>query len=261
MTVPSTADAFPPHVLREYALIADGERGALIGPRGEIVWMCAPRWHSDAVFAALIGGDGACAVTPEGRFVWGGYYEPGTLIWRSRWITSDAIVECREALTFPGDTHQAVVLRSVIAREGTAKINVGLDPRASFTGPGLQSLHQDELGHWHGRLGALHVRWAPGHRLRGRRRLRDAHGQFLTAVKHKLPVKVVINNNNSLGQILWEQMVLGYPEHGVRYPEPFADYAAFASANGALGIKVERSGDARAAISQALAHGGRPSWT
>ena len=30
MTVPSIADAFPPHVLREYALIADGERGALI---------------------------------------------------------------------------------------------------------------------------------------------------------------------------------------------------------------------------------------
>jgi len=28
--------------------------------------------------------------------------------------------------------------------------------------------------------------------------------EFLTAVKHKLPVKVVINNNNSLGQILWE---------------------------------------------------------
>ena len=53
MTVSSTADAFPPHVLREYALIADGERGALIGPRGDIVWMCAPRWHSDAIFAAL----------------------------------------------------------------------------------------------------------------------------------------------------------------------------------------------------------------
>jgi len=35
--------------------------------------------------------------------------------------------------------------------------------------------------------------------------------EFLTAIQHKLPIKVVINNNNSLGQILWEQMVLGYP--------------------------------------------------
>ena len=25
----------PPHVLRDYALLADGERGALVGPRGE----------------------------------------------------------------------------------------------------------------------------------------------------------------------------------------------------------------------------------
>jgi pyruvate dehydrogenase (quinone) len=80
--------------------------------------------------------------------------------------------------------------------------------------------------------------------------------EFLTAIKHQLPVKVVINNNNSLGQILWEQMVLGYPEHGVRYPEPFVDYAAFATANGALGVKVKRAADVRPAIERALSHGG-----
>jgi pyruvate dehydrogenase (quinone) len=80
--------------------------------------------------------------------------------------------------------------------------------------------------------------------------------EFLTAVKHQLPVKIVINNNNSLGQILWEQMVLGYPEHGVRYPEPFVDYAAFATANGALGVKVARAADVRPAIERALSHDG-----
>jgi pyruvate dehydrogenase (quinone) len=80
--------------------------------------------------------------------------------------------------------------------------------------------------------------------------------EFITAVKHQLPVKVVINNNNSLGQILWEQMVLGYPEYGVRHSDPYADYAAFATANGGLGIKVEKSGDVQSAIRQALAHDG-----
>jgi pyruvate dehydrogenase (quinone) len=80
--------------------------------------------------------------------------------------------------------------------------------------------------------------------------------EFLTAIKHKLPVKVVINNNNSLGQILWEQMVLGYPEHGVRQPEPFTDYTSLATANGALGIKVDRPDDVRAAIERALGHDG-----
>ena len=38
---------------------------------------------------------------------------------------------------------------------------------------------------------------------------------FVTCVKYKLPVKVVIIKNNSLGQIKWEQMVfLGNPEYG-----------------------------------------------
>jgi pyruvate dehydrogenase (quinone) len=80
--------------------------------------------------------------------------------------------------------------------------------------------------------------------------------EFITAIQHKLPVKIVINNNNSLGQILWEQMVLGFPEHGVRYPQPFVNYAVLAEANGALGIKVEQAGDVRGAIQQALAHSG-----
>ena len=34
----------PPHVLREYALLADGRRGALLGPDGVVSWLCAPRW-------------------------------------------------------------------------------------------------------------------------------------------------------------------------------------------------------------------------
>jgi len=59
----------------------------------------------------------------------------------------------------------------------------------------------------------------------------------------------VINNNNALGQILWEQMILGYPEHGVRYPQPFVDFSAIATANGAFGVKVERPGDLQGAIS------------
>jgi pyruvate dehydrogenase (quinone)/pyruvate oxidase len=80
--------------------------------------------------------------------------------------------------------------------------------------------------------------------------------EFLTAVQHNLPIKVVINNNNSLGQILWEQMVLGYPEHGVRYPSPSVDFSSFARANGGLGIKVEHPGDVQGALSQALAHDG-----
>lgn len=58
------ASRYPPQVLREYALPADGERAALTGPRGDVAWMCAPRWDSDAVFSSLIGGGGIYAIIP-----------------------------------------------------------------------------------------------------------------------------------------------------------------------------------------------------
>ena len=74
-----------PHVLREYALLADGERGVLVGPRGDFAWMCFPRWDSDACFAALIGGAGAYAVTPRSGSS-GAATTSTELIWRSRWI-------------------------------------------------------------------------------------------------------------------------------------------------------------------------------
>ncbi|MET9069178.1 thiamine pyrophosphate-dependent enzyme [Streptosporangium sandarakinum] len=80
--------------------------------------------------------------------------------------------------------------------------------------------------------------------------------EFLTAAQHRLPIKVVINNNNALGQILWEQMVLGYPEHGVRFAEPASDFSAWARSCGAYGRKVKAPGDVEEAVRQALAHDG-----
>ncbi|OBG25649.1 glycoside hydrolase family 15 protein [Mycobacterium sp. E3198] len=154
--------AFTPRVLREYALLADGERGALIGPEGDVAWMCAPRWDSDAVFSNLVGGDGIYAVTPtDVRHVWGGYYEPGSLIWRNRWITRDAIVECREALAFPGDPDRVVLLRRLTGCRGTARLRVLLAPSAGFGrhGPGRPSF---EDGIWSGRSGRLRWRWSGG---------------------------------------------------------------------------------------------------
>jgi pyruvate dehydrogenase (quinone) len=80
--------------------------------------------------------------------------------------------------------------------------------------------------------------------------------EFLTAVRHQLPVKIVINNNNGLGQILWEQIILGYPEYAVRRREPVADFAAWARACGGYGAKVARPGDLRDAVQEALAFDG-----
>ena len=152
-----------PHVLREYALLADGYRGVLVGPEGDFAWMCAPRWDSPAVFSSLAGSDCSYAITPRGRFVWGGFYEDGSLIWRSRWVTEGGgIVECREALALPSDAHRAVLLRRVHAVRGPAELEVTLSPGAAFGTHDLTDLRRDDDGRWHGRTGDLQMRWSGG---------------------------------------------------------------------------------------------------
>jgi GH15 family glucan-1,4-alpha-glucosidase len=172
-TPQAVVDAERPHVLREYALLADGERGILVGPHGDFAWMCFPRWDSNAIFSSLIGGSGAYAVTPQDRSVWGGYYEPGSLIWRSRWITDDATIECREALALPTRPDRAVILRRVIAREGTARVDVVLNPRGDFGKHALRKLSKRDDGTWTGEFENARLCWAGG---RGATPRPDGHG-------------------------------------------------------------------------------------
>jgi pyruvate dehydrogenase (quinone) len=79
--------------------------------------------------------------------------------------------------------------------------------------------------------------------------------EFLTACRYGLPIKVFVCNNALLAQILWEQMVLGYPEFGVRWNRA-ADFAPWAQSCGGLGIHVEKPGDVESAVRDALSHPG-----
>jgi pyruvate dehydrogenase (quinone)/pyruvate oxidase len=77
-------------------------------------------------------------------------------------------------------------------------------------------------------------------------------GEFATAVKYNLPIKVVIVKNNTLGQIKWEQMVfLGNPEYGCEL-HPI-DFAAFARACGGTGFTIEDPAACGDILDQALA--------
>ncbi len=76
-------------------------------------------------------------------------------------------------------------------------------------------------------------------------------GEFATAVKYRLPIKVVIIKNNTLGMIKWEQMVfLGNPEYGVSL-QPI-DFVRFAEACGAMGFRCERPEEARSVLEAML---------
>src|SRR3569623_841421 len=157
-----------PETLRQYALLADGHRGALVGPRGDVAFLCAPRWHDDAVFSDLLGGRGTYVVRPTSeRFVWGGNYEPGTLIWRSRWVVGPDLVQSREALACPGARDRVVLLRRIEATRGGVEIGVSRDCRAGF-GSEARRLRAHEGGVWSGRTGGLHVRWTGAPRRVGR---------------------------------------------------------------------------------------------
>jgi len=75
--------------------------------------------------------------------------------------------------------------------------------------------------------------------------------EFATAVKYKLPIKVVIVKNGTLGQIKWEQMVfLGNPEFGVDL-HPI-DFAAIARACGGEGFTSEDPADCGRVVEQFL---------
>ena len=72
-------------------------------------------------------------------------------------------------------------------------------------------------------------------------------GEFATAVKYRLPIKVVIIKNNTLGQIKWEQMVfLGNPEYGVSL-EPI-DFVKYAEACGGIGFRCEKPDEVHSAL-------------
>jgi pyruvate dehydrogenase (quinone)/pyruvate oxidase len=80
-------------------------------------------------------------------------------------------------------------------------------------------------------------------------------GDFLTAVQHDLPVKVVVVKNNTLGLIKWEQMVfLGNPEYGVNMAP--LDFVKFAEACGARGMHIEDPARCGQQLAEALSWDG-----
>ncbi|MBV8754402.1 MAG: ubiquinone-dependent pyruvate dehydrogenase [Hyphomicrobiales bacterium] len=78
-------------------------------------------------------------------------------------------------------------------------------------------------------------------------------GEFMTAVHHKLPVKVIIYNNSRLGLIFLEAEGVGLPafREAIEFPNP--DFAALARACGGHGFKAGHPDELRGAIAEALA--------
>lgn len=75
-------------------------------------------------------------------------------------------------------------------------------------------------------------------------------GDFLTALKYSLPVKVFVFNNKSLGMIMQEQKVEGY--QGWQTELQDFNFAQYAENAGGFGIKVSEPNQLEDAVAEAL---------
>ena len=79
-------------------------------------------------------------------------------------------------------------------------------------------------------------------------------GELITAVALRVPVKVVLFNNSTLGMVKLEMLVDGLPDFGVDVPD--TDYAAIAEATGFHARRVIEPVDLEDAYRAAFAHDG-----
>jgi pyruvate dehydrogenase (quinone) len=79
-------------------------------------------------------------------------------------------------------------------------------------------------------------------------------GDFISLTQLKLPVKVVVFNNGTLGFVELEQKSTGFLDFGVDFENP--NFAAMAKAMGIYGVRLEDPADVEPGIAAALAHDG-----
>jgi pyruvate dehydrogenase (quinone) len=79
-------------------------------------------------------------------------------------------------------------------------------------------------------------------------------GDLLTLTQYKLPVKIVVFNNGTLGFVELEQKSTGFLDFGVDLQNP--NFAAMAEAIGIRGIRLEDPAEVEQGLAAALAHDG-----
>lgn len=79
-------------------------------------------------------------------------------------------------------------------------------------------------------------------------------GDFISLTQLKLPVKIIVFNNGSLGFVAMEMKAAGFLDTGTDLKNP--NFAAMAAAMGVTAFRVEDSGDLEEAVAAALAHPG-----
>jgi len=79
-------------------------------------------------------------------------------------------------------------------------------------------------------------------------------GDLMTIVQYKLPIKIIVFNNRSLGMVKLEMEVAGIPDNETDLLNP--DFAKLAEAMGMSSITVNHPYEVKPAIKKAFLHDG-----
>lgn len=79
-------------------------------------------------------------------------------------------------------------------------------------------------------------------------------GDILTLIQQKLPVKIIVFNNGSLGFVSMEMKAAGMLDFGTDLTNP--NFATMAQSIGLLGVRIEDPADLEAGLKQAFTHPG-----
>jgi GH15 family glucan-1,4-alpha-glucosidase len=143
--------AFPP--IGDYGFLSDCETAALVGPNGNVEWLCLPRMDSPSVFGSILDRDaGSFRLGPADVSVPAARrYIPGTMVLETSWETRMGWLVVRDALCVgpwhhdsersqshrrsPTD-HDAdhVMVRLVECVQGSAEIKLECEPAFDYGG-------------------------------------------------------------------------------------------------------------------------------
>ncbi|HVL51059.1 MAG TPA: glycoside hydrolase family 15 protein [Actinomycetota bacterium] len=134
-------DGYPP--LEHLGLIGDGTTAALVARDGAVVWLCAPRFDSDALFCSLLDHrhGGFFKVSPAGARASSQWYETDTGVLHTEIEGPTGTVRITDCLTLRAGADLAEdapagrseLLRHITVVEGTVDMLVEVEPRGGAT--------------------------------------------------------------------------------------------------------------------------------
>src|SRR6202167_3021047 len=112
--------------IEDYAMIGDCQTAALVSRDGSIDWFCAPRFDSEACFAALLGSPehGRWSIAPRAKARVSRRYRPDTLVLETQFETADGAAALIDFI--PMGLRRSSIVRLGVGVRGTGAMTTQL---------------------------------------------------------------------------------------------------------------------------------------